>query len=73
MDQLTQPELHMIEELLIAEELAIKKAHAYRDRLQDADLKRVVERCAEVHQAHFDDLLNQLHEFSGGLATRGGR
>lgn len=73
MEQLTQPELHALEELLRAESLCIKKGLRYAEEMQDQDLKRLVRRCVEVHQAHFDDLLKQLHQLSGGLATRAGR
>ncbi|HEY8503968.1 MAG TPA: hypothetical protein VIL46_05260 [Gemmataceae bacterium] len=72
MEQLTQPELHALEELLRAESLCMKKGLQYAEAMQDQDLKKLVNRCVEMHQAHFDDLLDQLHQLSGGLAARAG-
>ncbi|OPX90885.1 MAG: hypothetical protein A4E54_00563 [Pelotomaculum sp. PtaB.Bin117] len=71
MEQLTQMELLQLEELLRAEELAVKKSDFFADNCQDADLKKIFQESSRVHQGHLDGLLGQLRSLNGKTATGG--
>lgn len=73
MDQLTQTELHRMGEAIRAQSMTIKKAAAYAEKLQDEPLKKLLNEAADLNRKHRDRLMKQVHELSGGLATREGR
>ncbi|MHB8918347.1 MAG: hypothetical protein ACYC4H_10015 [Desulfocucumaceae bacterium] len=65
MEQLTQMELLQIEEMLRAEDLAIKKCKFYAGSCHDADLKKVFMAGADAHQMHLEGLMGQLRALNG--------
>lgn len=65
MEQLTQMELMQMEELLMAEDLAIKKLKFYEDNCQDTDLKSIFQDGAMMHRMHMEGLMGQLRSLNG--------
>lgn len=65
MEQLTQMELLQIEEMLRAEDLAVKKCKFYAQSCHDADLKKAFQEGANAHQMHLEGLLGQLRALNG--------
>jgi len=64
-EQLTQMELLHVEEMLMAEDLAIKKCRFYAENCHDRELQKVFRDGAEAHQMHLDGLLGQLRALNG--------
>jgi GAF domain-containing protein len=71
MEQLTDVELHQLEELLSTQALAVKKAAAYAEVLREEPLRQLARDAARLHRRHLDDLLHDLHALSGGLEKPG--
>lgn len=67
MEQLTDIELHLLDELLSAHALAITKAEGYASALHDEPLRRLAQEAADVHRHQFDQLMALVHAFSGGM------
>lgn len=42
--------------------LAIKKAHFFAQNIQDANIKRQAEKCAQMHQKHYEKILAHLND-----------
>lgn len=41
--------------------LAMKKAHFYAQQCQDQELKAAFDRCGQMHQQHYEKILNHLN------------
>lgn len=65
MEQLTQMELLQINELMGAENLAVKKYHLYAGNCHDEQLKALFRRAADVHRMHLEGLIGQLKVLNG--------
>ena len=65
MEQLTQMELLQIEEMLMAEDLAVKKCRVYSENCHDPELKKIFREGADAHQMHLEGLLGQLRALNG--------
>ncbi|OPY58347.1 MAG: hypothetical protein A4E55_00931 [Pelotomaculum sp. PtaU1.Bin035] len=65
MEQLTQMELLQLEELLGAEELAVKKSRFYAENCRDAEIKKFFQESTRVHQGHLEGLIEQMRSLNG--------
>lgn len=64
-EQLTQMELLQVEEMLLAEDLAVKKCGFYAESCHDPELKKIFLAGADAHRMHLEGLLGQLKALDG--------
>lgn len=67
MEQLTQMELLQVEELMKAEDLAVKKYGIYARNCRDAQLKKLFQEGADAHRMHLEGLMGQLRALNGKI------
>ncbi len=65
MEQLTQMELLQVEEMLRAEDLAVKKCKFYAEKCHDPGLQKIFREGADARQMHLEGLLGQLRTLNG--------
>jgi hypothetical protein len=58
---LTTKDLLYLNDMLAWNLLAMKKAHFAATQCQDAELKAEVERCGQMHQRHYEQILAHLN------------
>ncbi|GGE07085.1 hypothetical protein GCM10011571_05390 [Marinithermofilum abyssi] len=66
--QLTTKELNYLKDALSWELLAMKKCHHYAQECQDPQLKQLIDRTGQLHQNHYQQLLQHLNAANGGTA-----
>ncbi|KYD08853.1 hypothetical protein MXL46_06550 [Heyndrickxia sporothermodurans] len=59
-DILSTKDLSYIDDMLSWNLLAMKKAHFAAMHCQDASVKNALEKCGQMHQNHYNKILNHL-------------
>ncbi|WP_338471897.1 hypothetical protein R4Z10_03785 [Niallia sp. XMNu-256] len=60
-DVITTKDSLYISDMLSWNLLAMKKAHFYAQNCQNPELKTEMERCGQMHQRHYERILNHLN------------
>ncbi|WP_409251895.1 hypothetical protein V1502_17585 [Bacillus sp. SCS-153A] len=50
--------------------LAMKKAHFAASHCQDPELKAELDKCGQMHQRHYEQILSHLNQGSSGQAPK---
>lgn len=61
---MTQKELHSLEDCLLAEELAIKKCTVFGNQTSDPEVAEICKNLASRHQQHYNTLIQHLQNSS---------
>lgn len=62
----TMPEksLTMLEDMLGAESMSVKKYHFYAANCTDPNLKTICEKAEQMHRKHFDTMFQYLNSYA---------
>ncbi|MGA8943216.1 MAG: hypothetical protein WB502_10925 [Thermoactinomyces sp.] len=69
--QITSKDLSYLSDEMSWELLAMKKCYHFANECQDPSISQLINRIGQMHQKHYEMLLNCLQQATGATATPG--